>query len=249
MAKAAKATLQAERLDAVADRGYFSSEESSHASKAGITVTLPKPMTSNAKSHGRFGKQDFATYLKKDAYRLPGRRAAEYYYHQRMKWAELRRYWTNACQTCALKSRCTTSRGAPDHAVGARARSSRAEEARPASPGDAPAARDGRASLRHHQSPMGATHFLMNTLPRGCLRNGPACTRLQSNPGHEHHGYPAAYGGDQGIIKYVQKPLNLHFARSVFTQPRPVADIKSAPGTGPFRSVEIYRLLALGAGS
>jgi transposase len=27
--------------------------------KAGITVTLPKPMTSNAKAEGRFGKQDF----------------------------------------------------------------------------------------------------------------------------------------------------------------------------------------------
>ena len=29
------------------------------ASEAGITVTLPKPMTSGAKSEGRFGKQDF----------------------------------------------------------------------------------------------------------------------------------------------------------------------------------------------
>jgi hypothetical protein len=27
--------------------------------EAGITLTLPKPLTSGAKSEGRFGKQDF----------------------------------------------------------------------------------------------------------------------------------------------------------------------------------------------
>jgi transposase len=27
--------------------------------ESGVTVTLPKPMTSGAKSDGRFGKQDF----------------------------------------------------------------------------------------------------------------------------------------------------------------------------------------------
>jgi hypothetical protein len=41
-----------------ADRGYFSSEEILKCEQAGITVTLPKPMTSNAKAEGRFGKQD-----------------------------------------------------------------------------------------------------------------------------------------------------------------------------------------------
>ena len=33
-------------------------------------------------------------------------------------------------------------------------------------PEDAPAARNGRASLRHHQARMGATHSRMKTLPR-----------------------------------------------------------------------------------
>jgi hypothetical protein len=39
-----------EKLDAVADRGYFNSEEIRACEEAGITVTLPKPMTSNAKA-------------------------------------------------------------------------------------------------------------------------------------------------------------------------------------------------------
>jgi hypothetical protein len=59
MAKQAKAVLQAEELAAVADRGYFNSPEILECVEAGITVTLPRPMTSGAKSQGRFGKQDF----------------------------------------------------------------------------------------------------------------------------------------------------------------------------------------------
>src|SRR5689334_11028790 len=59
MAKQAKAVLKAETLEAVADRGYFSSPEILACHEAGVTVTLPKPMTSGAKSDGRFGKQDF----------------------------------------------------------------------------------------------------------------------------------------------------------------------------------------------
>src|SRR5450756_2201549 len=59
VAKETKATLGAESLDVVADRGYFNSEEILACGNAGITVTLPKPMTSSSKAQGRFGKQDF----------------------------------------------------------------------------------------------------------------------------------------------------------------------------------------------
>jgi transposase len=59
MAEQAKATLERSTLDVIADRGYFSGEEILKCEQAGITVTLPKPMTSNAKAEGRFGKQDF----------------------------------------------------------------------------------------------------------------------------------------------------------------------------------------------
>ena len=59
VANETKAVLGVDKLDAVADRGYFSSEEIRACEEAGVTVTLPKPMTSNAKAEGRFGKQDF----------------------------------------------------------------------------------------------------------------------------------------------------------------------------------------------
>jgi hypothetical protein len=45
--------LGADHLDVVADRGYFNSPEILACEQADITVTLPKPMTSGAKSDGR----------------------------------------------------------------------------------------------------------------------------------------------------------------------------------------------------
>jgi len=63
--------LQTDKLDAVADRGYFNGVEILACDRAGITVTLPKPMTSGAKSEGRFGKQDFVYLPEEDVYRCP----------------------------------------------------------------------------------------------------------------------------------------------------------------------------------
>ena len=53
----------------IADRGYFNGEDSLSAAEAGITVTLPKPMTSDRKAEGRFGKHDFI-YLPEEDYTL-----------------------------------------------------------------------------------------------------------------------------------------------------------------------------------
>ena len=63
MSKQAKEVIEVDKLEAVADRGYFDGEEILACEEAGVAVTLPKPMTSNAKADGRFGKQDFAIRL------------------------------------------------------------------------------------------------------------------------------------------------------------------------------------------
>lgn len=115
MAKQAKAVLKTETLEAVADRGYFNSPEILACHEAGITVTLPKPQTSGAKSEGRFGKQDFAYLPREDAYRCP----APYRYTNEEDSKMLRRYWTTACQNCSLKSQCHDRARAADFAMGA----------------------------------------------------------------------------------------------------------------------------------
>ncbi len=59
VAKQAKAALATDRLDVVADRGYYNGDEILACDQADITVTLPKPPTSGVKAKGRFGKHDF----------------------------------------------------------------------------------------------------------------------------------------------------------------------------------------------
>ena len=86
MAKETKATLDVEKLDAVADRGYFSSGEILACEEAGITVTLPKPMTSNSKAEGRFGKQDFRYVGEEDVYVCPAGERLAYRYTNEGKW-------------------------------------------------------------------------------------------------------------------------------------------------------------------
>lgn len=167
VAKEAKATLQTDTLEAVADRGYFSGEEIVACDRAGITVTLPKPLTSGAKSEGRFGKQDFVYLPEEDVYRCPAGERLKYYYTNVENGLNLRRYWTNACRTCALKSRCTTAvqrritRWEHEHVLEAVQR--RLDE-------NPQAMRQRRETVEHPfgtiKARMGATHFLTKTLPR-----------------------------------------------------------------------------------
>src|SRR3954452_14234148 len=167
MAKEAKAVLGAETLEAVADRGYFSSEEILACEQAGISVTLPKPMTSGAKADGRFGKQDFIYRPESDTYRCPGGETLTYRFTTMENGLTLRRYWTNACQGCSIRARCTSAkerritRWEHEHVLEAVQR--RLDE-------NPQAMRVRRETVEHPfgtmKARMGAAHFLMKTLPR-----------------------------------------------------------------------------------
>ena len=110
MAKRTKAALETDTLDVVADRGYFKSEEILACDKAGITVTLPKPFTSGIQANGRFGKQDFRYVAEDDVYICPAGERLDYHFTNVEKGLTLHRYWTNACQGCAIKNQCTTGK-------------------------------------------------------------------------------------------------------------------------------------------
>jgi transposase len=167
VAKQAKATLEADTLDAVADRGYFSGKEILACEEAGITVTLPKPMTSNSKAEGRFGKQDFRYVADEDVYICPAGERLTYSFTTEDKGLILRRYRTNACQRCSIKHGCTTakerliSRWEHEHILEA---VQRRLDAHPEK------MRQRRETVEHPfgtiKDRMGATHFLMKTLPK-----------------------------------------------------------------------------------
>jgi hypothetical protein len=167
VAKEAKAVLQADKLEAVADRGYFNGEEILACEQAGISVTLPKPMTSGAKSDGRFGKQDFVYLPEQDVYRCPAGEHLKYYYTNEENGQKLRRYWTNACRHCALKNSCTPS---PQRRITRWEHEHVLEAVQQRLDKNPQAMRVRRETVEHPfgtiKMRMGATHFLMKTLPR-----------------------------------------------------------------------------------
>jgi hypothetical protein len=71
-----------------------------------VTTYLPKP----SKAAGRFAKADFIYIARDDEYQCPG--------GQRLRWRRVTEekglnfhvYWTDACPTCALRSKCTVSK-------------------------------------------------------------------------------------------------------------------------------------------
>jgi transposase len=110
MAKQAKAVLGVRKLEAVADRGYFDSQKILESDRAGIEVTLPKPMTSGSKAKGRFGKQDFVYRADDDVYLCPAGERLVYRFTSQENGMALRRYWSRACPGCAIRDRCTTGK-------------------------------------------------------------------------------------------------------------------------------------------
>jgi transposase len=167
IAKQAKVVLQTDKLEAVADRGYFNSPEILACHEAGITVTLPKPMTSGAKSDGRFGKQDFVYLPTEDVYRCPAGERLTYRYTNEEDGKVLRRYWTTACRECPLKSQCTKG---PERRIARWEHEHLLEAVQQRLDANPKAMRQRRETVEHPfgtmKARMGATHFLTKTLPK-----------------------------------------------------------------------------------
>jgi transposase len=108
MATQAKAVLQREDMHILADKGYFSAQEILACHEAGITATVPRSDTSGARAKGHFVKSDFAYEHDADIYRCPAGQALTHRTTTEQQGLQMRRYWTNACKDCDLKSRCTT---------------------------------------------------------------------------------------------------------------------------------------------
>ena len=172
-----------EKLDAVADRGYFNSRDLGMRGGWHHLVTLPEAMTS---TQGRFGKQDFRYVAAEDIYVCPaGEKLAYTARPRKTDWCCAATGPTSA-QSCAIKPECTTgkerriTRWEHEHILEAVQR--RLDE-------HPEKMRQRRETVEHPfgtiKARMGATHFLMKTLPRVAseiaLRAG-----YNPRPGHEH---------------------------------------------------------------
>jgi transposase len=165
MATQAKAVLGVDKLEAVADRGYYSGEEIKACDDAGIAVTLPKPNTTGMEAKGQFGKQDFAYLAEQDVYRCPAGQFLAYWLTTVDGERTIRRYTTKSCGSCQLKARCTKaknrviSRWEHEHVM--EAAQKRLDE-------NPQAMRQRRETVEHPfgtlKMRMGATHFLMKRM-------------------------------------------------------------------------------------
>ena len=71
LAVQAKVVLGTDRLEVIADRGYFKGEEILACEESNITTYLPKPMTSGSRKRGLFAKRDFSYVVEADEYECP----------------------------------------------------------------------------------------------------------------------------------------------------------------------------------
>jgi transposase len=167
MAGQARDEMAVETLDAVADRGYYEGEEIKACEEAGITVTLPKPLTSGAKAAGRFGKQDFVYIADDDVYRCPAGERLTYRFQSEENGKTIRRYWTTSCKTCALRDQCTTG---PERRISRWEHEAVLEKVQGRLDHNPDAMGVRRQTVEHPFGTikcwMGATHFLVKRLPK-----------------------------------------------------------------------------------
>jgi transposase len=168
MARAAKDVMASEKIEAVADKGYYSGEEIVAAEQAGVAVTVSKPNTSNAAAFGRFDKADFVYVADEDIYRCPaGQRLTYRMVSEEADGKMVRVYWTNVCMACPIKNKCTTGKERRVRRWEHEAILERAQKRLDDDPSKIPL----RSKTVEHpfgtiKAWMGATHFKTKTLPR-----------------------------------------------------------------------------------
>ena len=166
MASQARAAIGKD-ITALADRGYFKGEEILRCAGRGIVPLVPKPQTSNNKAAGLFDKSDFVYIEAEDAYRCPAGSRASRRKTVVDKGMTLHKYWSSACPRCPLKPKCTTGTNRQisrwEHEAVLEQMQDRIN-LRPQ------AGRERRQTAEHPfatlKAWMGATHFLMRTLPK-----------------------------------------------------------------------------------
>ena len=167
MASKAKAELEVDNLQVLADRGYYNSEEIRACEQNGIEALVPKPLTSNNKAKGQFDRREFIYKAEVDEYECPAGQRLTRRTRTSDKGLVIYRYWSSECQACPLKSRCTTGK---ERRVSRWEHEDVLERAQAQLDRRSDAMKVRRETVEHPfgtiKSWMGSTHFLTKTLDR-----------------------------------------------------------------------------------
>jgi transposase len=113
MAEAAKETLEVEKLDVTADKGFYKGDELKECEENGITtyVSIPEEFMPNKKlgvPEPEFYSSKFSYDPLRDVYTCPANQVMTFW---KGRWKNRGRlYRTEACATCPLRSRCTRNK-------------------------------------------------------------------------------------------------------------------------------------------
>jgi hypothetical protein len=109
MAQQAREAMGKTKLQAIADRGYFSGPQIKACEETASQRSCPGRLhlTEGA---GRFSKASFIYIRKDDEYQCPADQKLRYRYTTEEKDLNIWMYRTDGCGTCAMKASCTTGK-------------------------------------------------------------------------------------------------------------------------------------------
>jgi len=96
-------------ITVIADQGYYRGEELLVCEEAGITAYVAKADTSGKRDKGEFTRKQFRYIPEDDEYECPAGERAIYRFTRTEAGKQIRRYWSSACSSCSIKSKCTPS--------------------------------------------------------------------------------------------------------------------------------------------
>ena len=107
-AVAARRNLAVDRIDAVADAGYFKIEDIEACENAGVMPHVPKPQRGSTVSQGLFPKERFRYDGGEDIYICPNGQCLALHSKRKRRDLFFASYANRAaCKECQLKSKCT----------------------------------------------------------------------------------------------------------------------------------------------
>jgi transposase len=111
MSLKAKQVLGVNKLQVVADNGYYSGKEIYDCERNHIEVYVPEKDKVQFRNEKRFGKSDFRYNKSRDTYTCPKGNKLHYSHTEKVKNRKVidtvRIYRANGCNRCSLKPQCT----------------------------------------------------------------------------------------------------------------------------------------------
>ncbi|WP_375784876.1 IS1182 family transposase [Bradyrhizobium sp. Pha-3] len=107
-AEPARAILDVEKLNIVADKGYYKIEDIEACERAALTPYMPRPQRGAAVKNGFFRKDEFRYDSVSDTYICPAGQTLKRIRESRLRELKKIEYGNpKACRACPLRSRCT----------------------------------------------------------------------------------------------------------------------------------------------